>query len=168
MTHLPAMEPSVSSLIRREAADALLDRGVRIPLWTVRVPFRRRPLRFCVVMRRPRLGGLIRLASLYESLGVSAERVEHFTPDEARAFIVRHGRTVSRMVACTLCRGIVARWLLEPVAWLVRHRADPACLDAALLQFTRLTGTELFTPIIRSAHRMNPMKLRLSQHGKGS
>lgn len=66
------MDEKVARLIQREGAAALLDRGVSVPLKDIRLPFCK-PLRLRVVMRRPRLGGLIRLARVYLSLGVTAE-----------------------------------------------------------------------------------------------
>ena len=91
------MDEKVARLIQREGAAALLDRGVSVPLKDIRLPFRK-PLRLRVVMRRPRLGGLIRLARVYLSLGVTAEQMNKFTKEEEMAFLVTHGKQVSRMV----------------------------------------------------------------------
>ena len=120
-------------------------------------------------MRRPRMGGLIRLARVYLSLGVTAAEMDKFTKDEEMAFIARHGKAVSRMIAYTLCRGWWSRHLLVGLAaWWVRHFMEPAYMDAAMRNFVFLLGTDPFTRIIRSAERTNPMKLRLSQGRKGS
>ena len=152
------MDEKVARLIQREGAAALLDRGVSVPLKDIRLPFRK-PLRLRVVMRRPRLGGLIRLARVYLSLGVTEEM----------AFLVTHGKQVSRMVAYTLCRGWISRRLLVgATAWLVRNWIDTEYVSAAMRSFVFLLGTDPFTSIIRSAERTNPMKLRLSQRNKGS
>ena len=163
------MDAATERMVQREGAAALLDRGVSVPLKDIRIPFRKKPLKLRVVMRRPRLGGLMRLARVYLSLGVTAEQMGKFTKEEEMAFLAAHGKEVSRMVAYTLCRGWISRHLLVGMtAWMVRNWMAPGYLDAAMRRFIFLLGTDPFTPIIRSAGKMNPMKLRLSQARKGS
>lgn len=163
------MDKATERLIQREGTAALLDRGVSVPLKELHIPFRKKPLKLRVVMRRPRLGGLIRLARVYLSLGVTAGQMEKFTKDEEMAFIASHGKEVSRMIAYTLCRGWWSRHLLVGLtAWWVRNFMEPAYMDAAMRNFVFLLGTDPFTNIIRSAGRTNPMKLRLSQKRTGS
>ena len=163
------MDEATARMVQREGAAALLDRGVSVPLKDIRIPFRKKPLKLRVVMRRPRLGGLMRLARVYLSLGVTAEQMGKFTKEEEMAFLAAHGREVSRMVAYTLCRGWISRKLLVGLtAWMVRNWMAPEYLDAAMRRFIFLLGTDPFTSIIRSAGKMNPMKLRLSQKRKGS
>ena len=163
------MDASTARMVQREGAAALLDRGVSVPLKDIRIPFRKKPLRLRVVMRRPRLGGLVRLSRVYLGLGVTAEQMGKFTKEEEMAFLAAHGKELSRMVAYTLCRGWISRRLLVGVtAWAVRNWMAPEYLDAAMRKFILLLGTDPFTSIIRSAGKMNPMKLRLSQRKKGS
>ena len=163
------MDAATARMVQREGAAALLDRGVSVPLKAIRIPLRRKPLTVRVVMRRPRLGGLMRLARVYLSLGVTADEMGKFTKEEQMAFLAAHGKEVSRMVAYTLCRGWISRRLLVGVtAWAVRNWMDAKYLDAAMRTFILLLGTDPFTPIIRSAGKMNPMKLRLSQGKRGS
>lgn len=162
------MDEKVACLIQREGAAALLDRGVSVPLKEIRLPFCK-PLRLRVIMRRPRLGGLIRLARVYLSLGVTAKQMRKFSKEEEMAFLVAHGKAVSRMIAYTLCRGWISRRLLVgPAAWLVRNWVETEYLSAAMRNFIFLLGTDPFTNIINSVERMNPMKLRMSHTGKGS
>lgn len=163
------MDAETARMVQREGAAALLDRGVSVPLKELRIPFRKKTVKLRVVMRRPRMGGLIRLARVYLSLGVTAAEMEKFTKDEEMAFIAAHGKAVSHMIAYTLCRGWWSRHLLAGLAaWWVRHFMEPAYMDAAMRNFVFLLGTDPFTRIIRSAGRTNPMKLRLSQRRKGS
>ena len=163
------MDAATARMVQREGAAALLDRGVSVPLKDIRIPFRKKPLKLRAVMRRPCLGGLVRLARVYLSLGVTAEQMKKFTKEEEMAFLAAHGREVSRMVAYTLCRGWISRRLLVGVtAWAVRNWMAPEYLDAAMRKFILLLGTDPFTSIIRSAGKMNPMKLRLSQRREGS
>lgn len=163
------MDSLFERMAQREAAGALLDRGLSVPLLRVRLPWCERPLQLRVTMRRPRLGGMMRLAREYLSLGVTSRQVERFTREEQMAFIVRHGKRLSRMVALTLCRGRLSGALLtRPVAWWVRHSMEPEYLRAAVLDFVFQLGTDPFATIIRQAERINPMKPRLSHKGKGS
>lgn len=162
------MDDKIERLIQREGAAALLDRGVSVPLKEIRLPFCK-PLRLRVVMRRPRLGSLMRLAREYLSLGVTAAQIEAFSKEEEMAFIAAHGKQVSRMIALTLCRGWWSRHLLVGVtAWWVRNFMELPFLMAAMRNFIFLLGTDPFMNIIRSVERTNPMKLRLSRPRKGS
>ena len=163
------MDEATARMVQREGAAALLDRGVSVPLKNMRIPFRKKPLKLRVVMRRPRLGGLMRLARVYLSLGVTAEQMKKFTKEEEMAFLAAHGKEISRMIAYTLCRGWISRLLLVGLtAWWVRHFMEPAYMEAAMRNFVFLLGTDPFTNFIRLAERTNPMKLRLSQKRKGS
>lgn len=157
------MREQLTRAIQKEGAEALLDRGVSLPLKDIRLPFRRTPLKFRVTMRRPTLGGQIRIAELYLSLDTTAAALRRLDTDGQMRFISEHGRTVSRMVAVTLCRGPLRRKFLEgPVAWFLRHFVSHTYMLAAMTHFVLLMGTEPFTNIIRSAEIVNPMKARLS------
>lgn len=163
------MDKSTERLVQAEGTAALLDRGVSVPLKELRIPLVKKPLKLRVVMRRPRLGGLIRLSRVYLRLGVTAAEMEKFTKEEEMAFIAAHGKDVSLMVAYTLCRGWLWRKLLvRPTAWWIRNMMEQRYLMACMRKFVLLLGTDPFTSIIRSAERTNPMKLRLSQEKKGS
>lgn len=163
------MDDKLSRLIQREGTAALLDRGVTVPLKEIRLPFRKTPLKLRVVMRRPRLGGLMRLARIYLSLGVTTAQISAFDKEEEMAFLAAHGRQVSQMIACTLCRGWWSRHLLAgPTAWFVRNFMEPQYLTSAMRNFVMLLGTDPFMTIIRSAEMTNPMRLRLSHTSKGS
>ena len=91
--------------VQREASEALLDLGVSLPLKEWRLPFMKRPVRWRVTMRRPRLAGQICIVRLYLSMGVSPEEVSSFAGRERLEFLARNGVKISRMVAHTLCRG---------------------------------------------------------------
>lgn len=111
--------------IEIEAADALLDVGVSLPLIRIKIPFRRRPLRIRMTMRRPCLGNQIRIARLYLETGVSHEEMARFNKHEELAFMALHGVRVSKMVALTICRGRLTGRLLTPlVAWMLRWMVD--------------------------------------------
>lgn len=163
------MDERVIKQIQREGADALLDIGVSVPLTSFRLPFRKKPVEVRVTMKRPCLSGQILLARTYLSLGVTSEEMWNFTKEEEMRFLSEHGTALSKMVSYTLCRGWWSRHvLLLPVSWLVRNFMSGDYLLGAVQRFVSLMGTDPFIPIIRSAEVTNPLRLRLSQAGKGS
>ena len=163
------MDKALERLVQAEGTAALLDRGVSVPLKEVHLPFRKKPFRIRLTLRRPRLGGLMRLARLYLTLGTTADEMQQFTKEQEMAFLAKHGKTLSLMIACMLCRGWWARHLLfRPAAWWIRHYMEPLYIWAVVRHFVLLLGTAPFMSIIRSAETTNPMKLKLSHKRKGS
>jgi hypothetical protein len=152
--------------IQSEASEALLDIGVSVPLKPLCIPFRKKPVYLRMTMRRPRLSDQIKIARLYLSLGVTYAEMEAMDKDAQMKFVAAHGRTISEMVALTMC----SSWWkpVRLVAWLLRHWVDSIYLQVAMMKFVMLLGTENFMPIIKSAETTNPMKLRLSRKKKGS
>lgn len=152
--------------VQQEASEALLDVGVSVPLKPIRLPFRKKRLLLRLTMRRPRLSTQIKIARLYLSLGVTYAELEALDKDGQMRFIAEHGKTISDMVALTMCgKWWKPVWL---VSWILRHWVDNLYMQVAMMKFVLLLGTENFTNIIRSAEMTNPMKLRLSQKKKGS
>lgn len=151
-------------MIQQEAAEALLNVGVSLPLKEIRVPFRKKPLALRVTMRRPTLAGQIEIARTYLAMGSTSEEMEKMTKEEQMRFLAEHGDKICRMIALTLGR----RAYVRPLTWIVRHFVGYEYQMAAVRKFVSLMGTDPFIPIIRSAERTNPMKLRLSQKRKGS
>lgn len=154
-----------ANIIEREAAEALLDVGVSLPF--LKIPFTRKYMR--VTMKRPCLGNLFRITRLYLTIGVTCEQMRKFTKHEELDFIAKHGKTITKMVALTVCRGRVPGMLFSGIlAWLMRCFMDDRYLYAAGLQFMRLLSVKSFMPIIKSAQVTNPMMPRKSQKEKGS
>lgn len=155
--------------IQAEASEALLNIGVSIPIKDLRFPLVKRPLRLRVNMKRPCMSGQIAIARTYLSMGVSSSELDKMTKEEEMAFLARHGKSVCRMIAYTLCTGFVSRRLLVGiVSWFVREFVPWEYQMGAMKEFVLLMGTKSFTSIIRSVEMTNPMKLRLSHTMKGS
>ena len=113
------------SHIEKEAAEALLDVGVSVPFKELRLPWRKEAIRLRFRMGRPRLGGQIRIARLFAGMNVTHAELEAMTESERLAWLGEHGRTVSRIVALTICRGKWSGLLLSGVvAWLLRWWVD--------------------------------------------
>lgn len=155
--------------IEIEAADALLDVGVSLPLLRIKIPFRRKPFQIRLTMRRPCLGNQIRIAKLYLETGTTHEAMERFNKHEELAFMALHGVRISKMVALTICRGKLSGWLLTPiVASVLRWIVDDRWVQGANMRFISLLGTKSFMNIIGSVERVNPLSPRTSQKRKGS
>lgn len=153
-----------------QVAEALLDVGVSIPLRSFRLPFRKKPVQIRLTMKRPKLGTQIRIARLYLKMDVTYEKMRNFNKEEQMTFMAEHGKTISRMIALTICRGKLSGFLLSGVlSWILLWLVDDVYLQAACTQFTSLMGTKSFENIIRSAEMTNPMTpLNQSHEIKGS
>lgn len=159
------MDERLIRQIQREGAEALLDTGVSLPLKDIRLPFRRSPLRLRLVMKRPTMERQIQIAQTYLSMGISLKEFTSLDYDRQMAFLAKHGKKLSRIIALTMKRW----WLPTSVlSWFVRRYMKWEYQKGAFEQFVTLMGTASFTPIISSVEIANPMKLRLSQEKKGS
>lgn len=157
--------------VELEAAEALLDAGILLPLLRIRLP-RRHEWVLLVTMRRPCLGGQMRIVRHYLKLGITAQQWAAFSEDEERIFFRQHAKRLSLMLALTICRGYLSGMLLAPlVAWLIRWKVPPEYRIEAQRWFRKMRGTRDFTSIIESAERINPFRYETSRPtraGKGS
>ena len=71
------MDEATARAIQCEAADALLNRGVSIPLKEFRIPFRKRPVKLRVTLKRPYMSGQIEFARTYMSMESPQNRWRH-------------------------------------------------------------------------------------------
>ncbi len=151
------------------AAEALLEQGVSVPFKEVRIPFTARSWNLRVTMRRPRLGGQIRIARLRLKMGITYAQMQAFTGTEQDAFMVQHGKALSKMVALTVCRGFISGRVFTPiVAFIIREFVEPRFIFGAHKKYLSLLGAKSFSAIISSGERLNPMAPRLSRKRKGS
>ena len=159
------MNEKISKFIELNGAEALLNRGVSVPITAIRIPFTRHSWEIRLKMKRPTLGGQIRIAREWLKTGMKAEEIRGLDTDGQMAFMVKHGQGLSRMIALTL-----ERWWLPTsvMAWIVRRWMKPEYQLCAVESFVALLGTDPFMPIISLAERINPMKPRLSHERKGS
>ena len=147
--------------VELEAAEALLDVGILLPLLRFRLPGGREWV-LRVTMRRPCLGGQMRIVRHYLKLGITAREWDAFSEDEERAFFDRHAKRLSLILALTICR---------VVAWLIRWKVPSEYRIEAQRWFRRMRGTRDFTSIIESAERIDPFRYEASRPkraGKGS
>lgn len=152
--------------IQQEAAELLLDAGVSLPLF--RIPIVGKMVR--ITMRRPTLGGIIRITHCVQSLGVTAAEMEAFTIEQKRRFLLDHGHTLARIIALCVCRGYLAGMILAPILakmilWWTPYEY---IWQAQLLFIEYLSEVKGFLPIISLVERINPLKPTLSQKSKRS
>ncbi|MDY6122085.1 MAG: hypothetical protein SPI72_03290 [Porphyromonas sp.] len=149
-----------------EAADALLDAGVSLPLCSLRIPFKRNPLELRIHTRRPSLGAQIRISRKYLELGVSYEQVQAMSASEQAVFVATHGNTLSELIALCVLTGYISGRLYKPLSWLIRWQSRPEHLLAITLGYISLLGTRSFWTIIGFVEGKNP--LRPSHNDQGS
>lgn len=101
--------------------------------------------------------------------GVTLEEMRGFNRHEELAYMAKHGKKLSRMVALTICRGKVSGLVLAPVvAWMLRWLVDGRWVYGAGVRFAELLGVKPFMNIIGSVERVNPLRPRTSQGKRGS
>ena len=159
------MDEHVMQQVQQEGAEALLNVGVSLPLKEFKVPFIKEPLRLRLTMHRPTMSRQIQIARTWLSVGMTLEEFVSLDYDGQMQFLAKHGKKLSRMIALTM-----PHWWLPTcvLSWFIRHFMKWEYQKGAFEKFVVLMGTEPFIPIIRSAEKMNPMKLRLSREKRGS
>lgn len=142
--------------VEQKVADLLLDAGVSIPL--LRIPIVGKTLR--ITMRRPTLGGIIRITRCVQRLGVTTAEMEAFTIEQKRRFLLDHGHTLARIIALTVCRGYLAGLLLAPIlAKMILWWTPYEYIWRAQLTFIGYLGeVRDFRPIIDLTEKLNPLK----------
>ena len=152
--------------IEKEAAELLLDAGVSMPLLKIPIIGTVR-----ITMRRPHLGGIVRILREVKTLGVTSQQIETMDIEQKRLFLYNHANTLSRIIALTICRGFVSGKLLAPLLAKIIHWCMPYeyIWNAQLVFASYLGEVQDFLPIINLSERVNPLKPMLSQEkGKRS
>lgn len=143
------------------AAKILADNGISLPLRLLGG----KHIRW--VMRVPNLESRIRMAKMYLKMGVTYDDLKAYTFEQKLEFMVKHTRTVSRMVAYAIVRGwLLGRLLNRPVAWMLRNCMHPVALEESFIIAIGLMNTVPFGNTIRLAQVMNLMSPSLSQNAK--
>ena len=115
-------------------------------------------------MRIPALRSRCPMARMYLKLVVSHEDLRTYTFEQKLEFMVKHTKTVIRMVAYAIVRGWVLGWLLNrPVAWMLRSCMHPAALEEAWMSALSTMSTVPFGNTIRLAEVMSLTAPNLSR-----
>ena len=165
------MKPNfeLESLAERVMSDAGISLPLRLPggrhiRWVMRIPTlesRCRMARMYLCL----LGSEMCIRDrMYLKLGVTHEELRAYTFEQKLEFMVKHTRTVSRMVAYAIVRGRVSgRLLNRPVAWMLRSCMHPSALEDAWMIALSTMSTIPFGNIIRLAEVMSLTAPNLSQ-----
>lgn len=150
-----------SKATQRQAAEMLLDVGIRIPIIPLKI-FGKKKGKSSLVMHRPPTGAIIRIALRYLKLGVTPEEIKEMEYDARLKFVAEKGKAVSEIVALSICTGWITGWLfVKPVAWYIRWRVHPAMLTAALMQLLSGMDVQAFCNTIplsaRAAKLLEPI-----------
>ncbi len=151
-----------------EAAEALLDAGISLPLLRIRMPFCR-PRTMRVTMRRPYWGTYMRIARIFLREGVSMDRLASMSESDEQKFFNDHIVPFSRMIALSICRGYLSGIILAPIlAWIIRWRVPHEYLLEAQRRFRKLKASKDFIPITALTEVINPFRPEAGQRKNGS
>ncbi len=158
----------MNRIIELEAAEALLDAGISLPLLRMRLLFLSRA-RAAHRNASPFWGTQMRIARLYLRQGIGAQKLAAATAEEEMAFFDEHPKELSQMVALTVCRGYLSGLILAPV---VAFRAL-ACsareyLVEAQRRFSRLRATRISGILSSGPNRRIPFRPGVSHRRSGS
>ncbi|MDO3641976.1 hypothetical protein [Mucilaginibacter sp. L3T2-6] len=141
--------------IELNAAERLLDRGIKVPV-TAPLLFRlfgKRKIN--VVVRMPYLGTLYRISALFLSMGISDDRLKDMTGENIHNLFAKHGKTLTKIVAQALLNGWLTGWLFaRPVAAWLYWRLNNVQLLTLADTLVSLTGSDAFTNTIRLVRMM--------------
>ncbi len=150
-----------------KATEALLDIGVSLPLRPVKAG--RLKIVPRVTMKRPPLGGLLRVLRVWHAIDVPVEDIYKMDRDEQLRFMGQHGKAVAKMVALTIRSGWLSGKLVAPlIAKFLLWRCHPDVLLYAAAEFMSLIDTKSFMTIIRLVELIDVTKPRLSQRTRRS
>lgn len=144
--------------IEQLAEKIMSDAGISLPLRLLNGKYIR------WTMRVPTAESRCRISKMYLKMGVTYEDLKTYTFEQKLAFMAKHTKTVSRMVAYGIVRGWFLGWLLNrPVAWMLRACMHPAALEEAWILALGAMNTVPFGNTIRLAEVTNLMTPSLSQ-----
>lgn len=150
-----------------KATDALLDIGVSVPLRTIR--FRRWKRTPRVTIKRPPLGGLLRILRVWLSMEVSSKDISEMDESARLQFVEKNGKKLAKMVSLMLCRGWLSGRLLAPfIRYFLLWRTHPDTLLLATVTFVELQNTKSFKTIIELVENINLLETKASQKRRRS
>ena len=146
--------------IELEAAELLLDAGVSLPLLKIFG----RTIR--ITMKRPMLGGIVRISREQMKLGVTSAQMAAFTEEEKHRFLAEHGKTLAKIISYTVCRGWLSGLLIAPlltraILWWMPY---DYLLSSQIVFIQYLSEVRNFQPIIACVEQANPLHPKHASH----
>lgn len=156
--------------VEQFAADTILQRGVKVK---IPAPFLLRKLRikktFSLTLTSPFEGTMHRVASYYLSTGITQDKVEGLTTEEAVALHAKHGKTISKAVAVAILNGYISGKLFtKPLAWYLRWHLTSHKLYILTTTLVIYGGVQDFINTTKSVRKMTLTKPRKGQKTQGS
>ena len=140
----------------------LLDIGVAIPLLPKFI-FRKKES--TVTIHRPTLGNLMRIAKVYQQIGITPDDLKGMDFNAQMKLVSNHGNDISRIVAYAVCSGcFTGKWLNGMVAWWLRWRVHPVMLVQAMFQLLKGTHLQSFCSIIPLAAQADELLSPIGSH----
>ncbi len=137
--------------VEMDAADALLDRRLRIRLpapWCLRVLGKKT---ISIWVKRPAYGGLLVMARLTAKMNIDLGALQEKGTELLFPLIAEQGVTASRIIAHGLLRGWLSHLLLaRPLAWYLRWHMNARSMAELTKAIMVTSGAEDFVSITTS------------------
>ena len=150
--------------IEQSAADTLLGRGIAIP---INAPFFIRwfgKKEIYPKVTAPYYGTQLRVSSYFASTGLTVEALENISLADANIVFAKHGKVVSKIIACSLLNGRFSGWLFTRLlASYLRWNCKAQLMLDVTFYLIVLGNTRDFLNIIRSAQSLTITAPNLSQ-----
>lgn len=151
------------------AAETILQRGVKVK---ARAPLLLRMIgikRLTLTLRNPTSGTLMRVASYYLRTGLTAQKLNEVTAEEAMAIMVVHGKGLRRAVATAFLNGWLSGSLfVRPMAWYLKWHFTEEAICTMMDMLISYGGLKDFMTTTRYVRGMKITAPNLGQKAKGS
>ena len=161
-------QPKESPAVERLAVETILQRGVKVKIpapWFIRWIKKSYP----VIMSSPYEGTMFRVARYYLSTGLTQEKLDNLTTEEALVLMSVHGKAITKAVACALLNGYLkGKLFTKPLAWYLRWNMTAQELFALTTALVLYGGTTDFMNTTRLVQSQKTTTPNLGQKTKGS
>lgn len=155
--------------IEKLAADTILQRGVKVK---IPAPFFIRLFgkkNISLLLTSPFEGTMHRVASYYLSTGITSDKLEGITVEEAAQLHAKHGKAISKAVAVAILNGYISGWLFTKIlAWYLRWHLTPRVLLTLTTTLIIYGGVQDFINTTKSVRKMTLTTPKVGQKTQGS
>jgi hypothetical protein len=154
--------------IEKSVADTILQKGVAIK---VPAPFLIRLFKKTIqlTITSPFEGTMHRVARYYLSTGLTVDKLEGITVEQALHLHLKHSKAISKAVAVAVLNGYLKGMLFTKIlAWYLRWHCSPQILMQLVAILVVHGGTQDFITITKSVRKMKLTTPSMGQQIKGS
>ena len=163
------MSEEENQATERLAAETILQRGVKVK---IAAPFFLRWIgkkTIGIRLTSPFEGTMYRVSAYYLSTGISDEKLNDLTTEEALALMAVHGKAITKAVACAILNGYWSGKLFTNfLAWYLRWHCKPQELFALTTAVLIYGGAQDFMNTTRLVRQMKMTSPNLGQKVQGS